>query len=131
MVELKISTGRQIELIDITAQVQDVVTDSKIKEGACIVFVPHTTAAVTINEGADPAVKRDIISELDKIIPLNDNYAHREGNAAAHIKATITGSSETILVENGRLVLGTWQSIYFCEYDGPRSRKVHIRLIPA
>jgi secondary thiamine-phosphate synthase enzyme len=131
MVELKISTGRQIELIDITAQVQDAVTDSKIKEGACIVFVPHTTAAVTINEGADPAVKRDIISELDKIIPLHDNYAHREGNSAAHIKATLTGSSETILVENGRLVLGTWQSIYFCEFDGPRSRKVHIRLLPA
>lgn len=128
--EFRISTSGRDEFIDITEKVQAAVTESGINEGICYVFIPHTTAAVTINEGADPAVKHDILTELDKNVPLSDNYTHMEGNAAAHIKTTMVGPSETILVSNGRLVLGTWQSIYFCEFDGPRMRKVLLRVIP-
>ncbi len=123
-----VSTGSASELVDITAEVQKAVTDSGVSEGVCLVFVPHTTAAVTINEGADPAVRRDIVTELDKVIPLDDGYTHAEGNSAAHIKTALVGSSETILIEGGRLVLGTWQSVYFCEFDGPRRRKVFVRV---
>ena len=127
--ELSIRTSIQVELIDITHLVQRVVSDGKIKSGLCIVYVPHTTAAVTINENADPSVQHDITSELNKVIPLNDNYSHLEGNSAAHIKTSLIGSSETILVDGGSLVLGTWQGIYFCEFDGPRNRKVIVKLI--
>lgn len=127
--ELSIRTSSQVELIDITHLVQRVVSDGKIKSGLCIVYVPHTTAAVTINENADPSVRHDITSELNKVIPLNDNYSHLEGNSAAHIKTSLIGSSETILVEGASLVLGTWQGIYFCEFDGPRNRKVLVKLI--
>jgi len=127
--EIKIPTHSRSELIDISGVVQKTVTDSGITSGLCIVFVPHTTAAVTINEGADPAVKSDIVAELDKVIPWNDVYAHGEGNSAAHIKASLFGSSETVLVDGGRMVLGTWQSIYFCEFDGPRSRKAYIKIV--
>ena len=128
MHEFKVSSSSRSELIDITGQVQEAVRDSGIDDGVCLVFVPHTTAAVTINEGADPAVRRDIVAELDKIIPWNDGYAHAEGNSAAHIKTSLFGSSESILVEGGRLLLGTWQSVYFCEFDGPRHRKVYVRV---
>lgn len=118
-----------MDLVDITHLVQKAVSEAKIKSGLCTVYVPHTTAGVTINENADPSVRSDIIKELNKIIPFDDNYAHLEGNAAAHIKSTLTGCSETLLVEGGSLVLGTWQGIYFCEFDGPRNRKVMVKLV--
>jgi len=127
--EISVKTSSRVELIDITHLIQKVVTENKIKSGLCTVYVPHTTAAVTINENADPSVRRDIIAELNKIVPFDDNYAHLEGNAAAHIKASIIGPSETILVDGGNLVLGTWQGVYFCEFDGPRHRKVIIKII--
>jgi len=127
--ELKVKTSSQVELIDITHLVEKAVSEAKIKSGLCTVYVPHTTAAVTINENADPSVKSDIIAELNKVIPFDDNYSHLEGNAAAHIKSSIIGSSETLLVDGGSLVLGTWQGIYFCEFDGPRNRKVIVKLI--
>jgi secondary thiamine-phosphate synthase enzyme len=127
--ELSVRTSNRVELIDITHMIQKVVSESKIKSGLCIVYVPHTTAAVTINENADPSVQHDITSELNKIIPFDDNYSHLEGNSAAHIKTSLIGSSETILVDGGNLVLGTWQGIYFCEFDGPRNRKVIVKLI--
>jgi secondary thiamine-phosphate synthase enzyme len=129
MKEISVKTSSRVELIDITHLVEKVVSESKIKSGLCTVYVPHTTAAVTINENADPSVRKDIIAELNKIVPFDDNYSHLEGNAAAHIKASIIGSSETILVNGGNLVLGTWQGIYFCEFDGPRNRKVMTKII--
>jgi secondary thiamine-phosphate synthase enzyme len=129
MKEISIKTSSRMELIDITHLVEKVVSESKIKSGLCTIYVPHTTAAVTINENADPSVKKDIITELNKIVPFDDNYSHLEGNAAAHIKASIIGPSETILVNDGSWVLGTWQGIYFCEFDGPRTRKVIIKII--
>jgi secondary thiamine-phosphate synthase enzyme len=128
MHEFEVSTSSRSELIDITAAVRKAVDASGVSEGVCLVFVPHTTAAVTINEGADPAVRRDIETELDKIIPWSDGYSHAEGNSAAHIKTSLVGSSEMILVEGGRLVLGTWQSVYFCEFDGPRRRRVYVKV---
>jgi secondary thiamine-phosphate synthase enzyme len=126
--EISISTRSRTELVDITGQVQKAVAESAVQDGVCHVYVPHTTAGVTINENADPSVREDILMELNKIIPLQDNYRHREGNAAAHIKASIVGSSETLLVERGRLVLGTWQGLFFCEFDGPRSRRALIEI---
>ncbi|MGB2769218.1 MAG: secondary thiamine-phosphate synthase enzyme YjbQ [Candidatus Zixiibacteriota bacterium] len=127
--ELQVRTSSRVDLVDITHLVQKAVSEAKIKSGLCTVYVPHTTAGVTINENADPSVRSDIIKELNKIIPFDDNYAHLEGNAAAHIKSTLTGCSETLLVEGGSLVLGTWQGIYFCEFDGPRNRTVMVKLI--
>jgi len=127
--ELKVKTSSQVELIDITHLVEKAVSEVKIKSGLCTVYVPHTTAGVTINENADPSVRRDITFELNKVIPFDDNYSHLEGNAAAHIKSSIIGSSETLLIDGGSLVLGTWQGVYFCEFDGPRSRKVLVKLI--
>jgi len=127
--EIGVKTSSRVELIDITHLVEKAISESKIKSGLCTIYVPHTTAAVTINENADPSVRRDIIAELNKVIPFDDNYSHLEGNAAAHIKASIIGTSETILVNGGSLVLGTWQGIYFCEFDGPRNRKVIIKIV--
>lgn len=126
---LSIRTNRQVELIDITHEISSVVHDSGIKNGICVVFIPHTTAAVTINENADPSVKTDMIKELNKIVPFDDGYTHLEGNSAAHIKASLFGSSETIIIRNGQLILGTWQGIYFCEFDGPRNRSIHVKII--
>ena len=131
MSRLPVKTHSQTEMIDVTALVQKQVTESGITDGVCIVFVPHTTAAVTINESADPAVKQDILMVLNKVIPWKEAYRHMEGNSPAHLKTSIVGSSETIMVENGRLVLGTWQGIFFCEFDGPRTRKLDIRLMQA
>ena len=128
---LSVKTHSQTEMIDVTGQVQKQVSDSKMVDGLCVVFVPHTTAAVTINESADPAVRRDILMVLNKIVPWKEAYQHMEGNSPAHLKTAIIGSSETIAVEKGNLVLGTWQGIFFCEFDGPRTRKLDIRLIPA
>ena len=127
--EITIQTNTQTQILDITAQVQKVVEDSGIAEGLCCVFVSHTTAGVTINENADPSVKQDILMELNKIIPFNDNYSHLEGNSAAHIKASIIGSSVNVPVKNNNLLLGTWQGICFCEFDGPRRRKVYVKII--
>jgi secondary thiamine-phosphate synthase enzyme len=124
MKEIRVSTGSRTELVDITSEVQKAVRESGVRDGVCHVYVPHTTAGVTINENADPSVRQDILKELNKIVPFEDNYGHLEGNAAAHIKASLVGGSETILVEGGRLLLGTWQGVFFCEFDGPRSRRV-------
>lgn len=129
MQEIHLQTNSRIEMIDITASVQAVIDSEKISKGLCIIFSPHTTAAITINENADPDVPRDIIAALDKAIPLLANYHHSEGNSAAHVKSSLVGASELVIVENGHLVLGTWQSIFFCEFDGPRSRKTLISII--
>ncbi len=127
--EITIQTNAQTQILDITAQVQKIVSESEITEGLCCVFVPHTTAGVTINENADPSVKQDIIMELNKLIPFDDNYSHSEGNSAAHIKASIIGSSVNIPLKNNNLLLGTWQGICFCEFDGPRTRKFYVKII--
>jgi len=129
MKSISIKTHSQFCMINITSQIQNIVYESGIADGIVRVFVPHTTAAVTINEGADPAVVKDIIKELDKIVLLRDNYLHMEGNSAAHIKSTLVGASEMVMIENGSLVLGTWQAIFFCEFDGPRQRKIFIKVI--
>jgi secondary thiamine-phosphate synthase enzyme len=126
---LTIKTKAKTDFIDITPEVQRVVTSADIPNGLCMVFVPHTTAAITINESADPSVKTDILSILNKIVPWDAAYLHLEGNSPAHIKSTLVGASELIGIENQRLVLGTWQGIFFCEFDGPRTRKVHVKLL--
>jgi len=131
MARLPVKTNSRTEMIDVTALVQQQVTESGIPEGLCLVFVPHTTAAVTINESADPNVARDILMVLNKIVPWDEAYRHMEGNSPAHLKTSLIGSSEIIAVEKGRLVLGTWQGIFFCEFDGPRSRKLDVRVIRA
>lgn len=126
---IPIKTNTQTQILDITIHVQKVVDESKISEGICYLFVPHTTAGITINENADPSVKSDILKELNKVIPFKDNYTHNEGNSAAHIKASLMGFSESIMVYKGRLVLGTWQGICFCEFDGPRTRNLYMKII--
>jgi secondary thiamine-phosphate synthase enzyme len=126
---LSVQTRTQTEFIDITPQVQEVVREAGLTEGICYVFVPHTTAAVTINENADPSVPADILMVLNKVISSHEPYRHREGNSPAHIKASLVGAMETVLVDNGRLVLGTWQGIFFCEFDGPRHRNLKIKLV--
>lgn len=127
--ELKIRSLRRIEMIDITSQVRDVVKKSGIKDGICVMYVPHTTAAVTINENADPSVKVDIENTLSKLVPYGAGYAHLEGNADAHIKSTMVGPSENLIIRNGEILLGTWQGIFFCEFDGPRNRRIYIKII--
>ena len=126
---LSVKTDKHTQMKDITAQVRAAVHQSGVKDGLCVVFTPHTTAAVTINENADPDVVRDLNMELGKIIPWEDGYHHIEGNSAAHLKSSLVGASEHIIIEDGRLLLGTWQGIYFCEYDGPRSRKVIVKIM--
>lgn len=128
-VEFEVRTSKHTQMVDITEKVQKIVTESGVEDGICMVSVPHTTAAVTINENADPDVVRDIIKELGKIIPWENDYSHIEGNAAAHIKSSLMGYSENIIIEDGRLMLGIWQDIYFCEYDGPRRRRVKVKII--
>jgi len=126
---LQVKTSSQTELIDITADIERSVQSEGIDEGVCFLFVPHTTAAVTINEHADPSVRSDILMVLNKIVPWEEAYRHLEGNSPAHIKASIIGASEMVAVEKGRLKLGTWQGVFFCEFDGPRTRKIHVRLL--
>jgi secondary thiamine-phosphate synthase enzyme len=126
---LTVKTEQQTQLIDITAKIRTALQPQDIQNGYCFLFVPHTTAAVTINESADPSVKSDMLMVLNQIIPWEAGYRHLEGNSAAHIKSTLVGASETIAIENGQLVLGTWQGIFFCEFDGPRTRKIHVRLM--
>ncbi|MCP4724098.1 MAG: YjbQ family protein [bacterium] len=127
--EFTVSTGDRVQLINIDNEVNTIISSSGIKNGICTVFVPHTTAGVTINENADPDVGRDIKMELNKIIPFNDGYMHSEGNSAAHIKSSLVGASETVIIDNGRSVMGTWQSLFFCEFDGPRRRRVLVKII--
>jgi secondary thiamine-phosphate synthase enzyme len=127
--QLEINTRSAAELVDITAEVQRAVREKGVQSGVCHVFVPHTTAGLTLNENWDPDVRADILMELDKIVPWRDNYRHAEGNAAAHIKASLMGASQTILIEDGRLVLGTWQGIFLAEFDGPRRRRVLVKLV--
>ena len=127
--EFRVKTREQTQLLDINAEVRQVVEQAAVQEGFCVVFVPHTTAGVTINENADPSVVRDILMYLNKIVPFDDGYTHREGNSAAHIKASLMGSSVTLIISGGRLMLGTWQGIYFCEFDGPRNRSVQVQII--
>ena len=125
----KVSTKARTEFVDITENVQNTLADTEIENGICHVFVPHTTAGVTINENADPDVKSDIIETLERVIPWSGRYRHIEGNSAAHIKASMMGFSVSVPVEKGKLVLGTWQCIYFCEFDGPRSRNIIVNVI--
>lgn len=126
---INVKSRARTEFIDITEKVQEVLKEAGIVSGICYLYVPHTTAAVTVNEGADPSVQRDIQALLNKLVPFEGDYHHREGNSSAHIKASIIGISETMLVDEGRLVLGTWQSIFFCEFDGPRHRRVALKII--
>ena len=126
---LEVQSQSKEEFIDITKKAKDFVASSGIRNGLCFIYIPHTTAAVTINENADPSVKRDIISTLKKIVPDSLPYTHLEGNSPAHIKASLVGSSVSIIIENGELALGTWQGVFFCEFDGPRRRKVYIRVL--
>jgi len=126
---LTVKSKTRTQLIDITHEIQKAVGSSGISEGLCMLYVPHTTAAITINESADPSVASDIIMVLNEVIPWKADYRHLEGNSPAHIKSTLVGASEIITIENGSLVLGTWQGIFFCEFDGPRTRKLHMRLM--
>lgn len=129
MKQINIRTNSQVEMIDITTSIQTAIKEKNVQSGYCIVFTPHTTAAITINENADPDVPRDIINALERAVPQNASYRHREGNSPAHVKSSLVGASELVLIENGRLVLGTWQSVFFCEFDGPRSRKVFVKVV--
>jgi secondary thiamine-phosphate synthase enzyme len=126
---LSVKTSSRTELIDITSKIAKLVKESGVTEGLCMLYVPHTTGAVTINESADPSVKGDILMVLNQIVPWDADYKHMEGNSPAHLKSTLVGASQLVAIENGALVLGTWQGIFFCEFDGPRTRKVHVRII--
>jgi secondary thiamine-phosphate synthase enzyme len=127
--KVDIKTSSRVEFQDITRLVNDIVAKSGVTSGICYIFVPHTTAGVTVNEHADPSVVKDIAAQLDVMVPQHDGYHHREGNSPAHIKATLIGDSETLFIEEGRLVLGTWQGIFFGEFDGPRNRHIYVKII--
>jgi secondary thiamine-phosphate synthase enzyme len=126
---IDIKTEKRNQFVDITDRVQRIVDDSKVAEGLAELFVLHTTAAITINENTDPSVKSDIISHLEKMVPESGNYEHSEGNSDAHIKSSLAGTHQSVLIADGKIVLGTWQGIYFCEFDGPRSRRVAMKII--
>ena len=129
MEKINVSTGRRTEFVEITSKVEEVVKKRGIENCVCFIYVPHTTCGLTINENADPSVKKDIINKLEEIVPENGGYSHMEGNADAHIKSSIVGHSLTVFIESGRLQLGTWQGIFLCEFDGPRTRQVWIKII--
>jgi secondary thiamine-phosphate synthase enzyme len=129
MQQLTVKTQSQTEMIDITHQVQKTIEAAGFQDGLCVLYVPHTTAGITINESADPSVRRDILMVLNQVVPWKANYKHMEGNSPAHIKSSLVGASQLVVVENGQMVLGTWQGIFFCEFDGPRSRKLQIKFI--
>jgi secondary thiamine-phosphate synthase enzyme len=126
---LNVKTKSRNEFVDITDMVQGVVKEAGFMKGICFLYVPHTTAGITINEGADPSVQRDIINALSRLVPHELNYSHREGNSDAHIKATIVGNSVSVVIDEGKLLLGTWQAIFFCEFDGPRHRRIAVKFI--
>ena len=126
---LTVKTRSRTEMVDITADVGRMVAQSGVREGLCMLYVPHTTAGITINESADPSVRADILMVLNEVVPWKAAYRHVEGNSPAHVKATLVGASQTVAIENSELVLGTWQGIFFCEFDGPRERKVHLRIL--
>ncbi|MGM0453961.1 MAG: secondary thiamine-phosphate synthase enzyme YjbQ [Thermodesulfobacteriota bacterium] len=128
---IQVKSQEKTELIDITSQVEGQIRSAGFQQGLCMIFVPHTTAAVTINESADPDVKTDILMILNRIVPWKAEYRHMEGNSPAHVKASLVGESVTVAVENSQPVLGTWQGIFFCEFDGPRNRRVHLHFIPS
>lgn len=127
---LSVRTGGKVDFQDITGTVRDTISSSGVNNGVCHVFVPHTTAGITINEYADPSVVQDIMAQLDKMVPQHNRYRHMEGNSPAHIKASLVGSSQTLFVEDGKPVLGTWQGVFFCEFDGPRNRSLLIKIVP-
>lgn len=127
MKTISVKSRQQVEMIDITGEVRDAIRELNIQDGIALVYTPHTTAAITINENADPDVARDMVMEINKIVPMQDGYRHMEGNSAAHIKSSLYGVSEMVIIKDGKPVLGTWQGIYFCEFDGPRQRTVHIK----
>ena len=129
MHQLTVRTSRREEMMDITHQIQELILRDSVSEGTCTIYIPHTTAGITINENADPSVQHDILLGLARAFPDIHEFNHSEGNAAAHIKASIMGSSQTVLIKNGRLALGTWQGIYLCEFDGPRSREIFIEFV--
>lgn len=128
-VELSIQSGRREEWVDVTARVEDAVRAGGVREGLCYLYVPHTTAAVTINEAADPSVARDVLALLRKLVPLQGDYTHAEGNSDAHAKSVLVGASKVVPVSEGRLMLGTWQGVFFCEFDGPRRRRMLVKLV--
>jgi secondary thiamine-phosphate synthase enzyme len=130
MQTLTVKTDRRTQLVDVTAQVQKAVTASGVESGICHLYVPHTTAAITINEHADPDVARDVEGALDRLIPKTGAYRHSEGNSDSHVKAALVGASQSIFVQGGKLVLGRWQGIFFCEFDGPRERRLDIKVVP-
>lgn len=127
--EFSLKTTKVNEFINITNKVKEAVMESKVNSGICVIFVPHTTAGITINENADPDVVKDMLMEISKIVPEDKEYRHFEGNSSAHIKASFMGSNQTVIVENGELKMGTWQGIYFTEFDGPRTRKFFVKVI--
>ena len=127
--EITIKTGKRNEFVDITQEVAELISAQGVEEGFVILYVPHTTAGITINEHADPSVKRDILNKLEELVPPDKGYTHMEGNADSHIKATLVGNTLTIPISGGRLLLGTWQGIFFCEFDGPRTRKLIVKVV--
>ena len=129
MGEFRVNTSKRNELVDITSEVRKIVKEAGIKDGVCIMYCPHTTAAITINEGADPDVKEDVLMQLRKLVTEDNGYKHSEGNSDAHIKSSIVGVSEVVVIKDGKLVLGQWQSIFFAEFDGPRNRGVIVKVI--
>ena len=129
MQTFQVRTSTRTEFIDVSRPVQEAVRKAGVEDGICIIFVPHTTAAVTINENADPSVVQDMIMALNQIVPFQVPYRHREGNSPAHIQASLVGCSKIVFVQSGKLVLGTWQGIFFCEFDGPRNRQVHVKVV--
>jgi secondary thiamine-phosphate synthase enzyme len=130
MINFSVSTASRVEFKDITSEINQHLKRLDVKSGVCCIFVPHTTAAVTVNERADPHVVKDVIRSINKLIPFDDDYSHYEGNSAAHIKSSLFGAFEMLPVEDGKLTLGTWQAVFFCEFDGPRQRKVLLKVIP-
>lgn len=129
MTTITIASQQRVALIDITAQVRTAIGESGVRDGLAVVYTPHTTAAITINENADPDVAGDLVAALDTLVPLQAGYRHAEGNSAAHVKSSLVGASETLIVTGGAPLLGTWQGIWFCEFDGPRRRQVHIKVL--
>ncbi len=129
MITIDVRTRTRTEFVDITSQVREAVRQAGVRDGFCLLYVPHTTAAITINEGADPSVQKDILEVLNRTVPRTGTYAHVEGNADAHIKSSLIGVSRMLLIQGGSIVLGTWQAIFFCEFDGPRHRRVLLKIV--